>query len=43
MNNDEHWVPADTIKEVAGKYAKVSVDVPNTNAYTWVNYNTVDD
>ena len=42
MNNDEHWVPADTIKEVAGKYAKVSVDVPNTNAYTWVNYNTVD-
>lgn len=42
MNNDEHWVPANTIKEVAGKYAKVSVDVPNTNAYTWVNYNTVD-
>ena len=42
MNNDEHWVPANTIKEVAGKYAKVSVDVPDMNAYTWVNYNTVD-
>jgi len=42
MNNDEHWVPANTIKEVAGKYSKVSVDVPNQNAYTWVNYNTVD-
>ena len=42
MNNDEHWVPADTIKEVAGKYSKVSVDVPEQNAYTWVNYNTVD-
>ena len=42
MNNDEHWVPANTIKEVAGKYSKVSVDVPDMNAYTWVNYNTVD-
>ncbi len=42
MNNDEHWVPADSIKEVALKYGKVSVDVPDVNAYTWVNYNTVD-
>ena len=40
--DQKHWVSADSIKLTSSRYGQASVNVPNTNAYTWINYNKVD-
>ena len=40
--DQKHWVSADSIKIVGGKYGKSSVTVSAGNYYTWVNSTTVD-
>ena len=40
--DQKHWVSADSIKFTSSRYGQASVTVPNTNAYTWINYNKVD-
>ena len=40
--DQKHWVSSDSIKFTTSRYAQASVTVPDVNAYTWINYNTVD-
>ncbi len=40
--DQKHWISADSIDFVTCRYGQASVTVAETNAYTWVNYNTQD-
>lgn len=40
--DQKHWVAADSIKIVGGKYGKSNVDIDPGNYYTWVNSTTID-
>lgn len=40
--DQKHWVSADSITFKSSRYGQASVTVPNSNSYTWINYNKED-